>query len=102
MIALLNQVAQAESSERVLAVVADAQALAALQQDDALIRLKAVEQLTGNLQPVVLNAPADCAGRVARRLRKATRWCTSARKRPLPVSKQEAEFYSSAETIFLA
>ncbi|MBK6508349.1 MAG: urea ABC transporter permease subunit UrtB [Haliea sp.] len=100
-IALLNQVAQAESSERVLAVVADAQALAALQQDDALIRLKAVEQLTGNLQPVVLNAlqsltaldaggaPLESDPLVYKRALKA-----------IAGIKQEAEFYSSAETIF--
>ncbi len=100
-IALLNQVAQAESSERVLAVVADAQALAALQQDDALIRLKAVEQLTGNLQPVVLNAlqsltaldaggaPLESDPQVYERALKA-----------IAGIKQEAEFYSSAETIF--
>jgi urea transport system permease protein len=100
-IALLNQVAQAEASERVLAVVADAQALAALQQEDALTRLKAVDQLTGNLHPVVLNAlqtltaldadgtPLERDPVVYKRVQKA-----------IAGIKQDAQFYSNVETVF--
>jgi urea transport system permease protein len=100
-IALLNTVAENETSERVLEVVANAQALAALQQDDALLRLKAVDQLSGNLQPVVLNAlqaltavdgdgaPLESDPVVYKRAQKA-----------IASIKQEAEFYSHVETIF--
>jgi urea transport system permease protein len=100
-IALLDTVAKTESSDRVLSVIADARALAALQLEDATVRLKAVDQLKGNLQPVVLNAlqsltavdgdgaPLESDPVVYKRAQKA-----------IAGIKQDAQFYSNVETIF--
>ncbi len=100
-IALLEAASRSESSGRVLAVLADARALAALQQDDANLRYRAVEELSGNLQPVVLNAlqalveedaggiPLEPDPAVLKRARQA-----------IAGIRQDAEFYSNVETVF--
>lgn len=100
-IALLDEVQKTESSERVLSVVADAQALAALQQDDATIRLQAVQQLSGNLQPVVLNAlqslvavDADGASLESDLL------VRESAQKAIENYQQKAELYSNVETVF--
>tara|TARA_R110001592_G_scaffold357416_1_gene660463 strand:+ start:16213 stop:17829 length:1617 start_codon:yes stop_codon:yes gene_type:complete len=99
--ALLGQVQKIESSKRVLSVVADAQALAALQEDNATIRLAAVERLSGNLQPVVLNAlqslvtlDADGTSRESDPL------VLERAKKAIANFQQKAELYSNVETVF--
>ncbi len=100
-IALLDQIQKTESSERVLSVVADAQALAALQQDDAQIRLKAVDQLNGNLHPVVLNALQSLVAVDADgvSLESDPLVLMSAQK-SIERYEQKAELYSNVETVF--
>jgi urea transport system permease protein len=100
-IALLDKVGTTEGSNRVLSAVADAQALAALQQGEPLARLKAVDRLDGNLQPIVLNAlqslvavnddgtPQESDPTVFKRAQKA-----------IAGIKQSAQLYSNVETVF--
>jgi len=99
--ALLEEAAQKETSERVKSAIADALAVAALQDPDPARRFKAVEQLDGNLQPVVMNAlqsltavgddgsPLESDPAVYKRTLQA-----------IAGIKESAQFYSNVETIF--
>lgn len=100
-IALLDEAATRESSARVLETIKDAKAISELQNDDPVVRLKAIDQLSDSLEPVVMNAlqalaasaedgsPLEGEPVVSRRAQDA-----------INSIRQKAEFYAALETVF--
>jgi urea transport system permease protein len=100
-IALLDEAARRESSARVVEAITDAKAIAELQHGDPVVRLKAIDQLSDSLEPVVMNAlqalaatgedgsPLEGEPVVSNRAQQA-----------IAGIKRQAEFYGAVETIF--
>jgi urea transport system permease protein len=99
--ALLTNAQQRETSPRVKSAIADALAVAALQGNDAAQRLVAIDQLEGNLQPVVLNTlQALVALNEGSAISEADAAVYNRAKAIIAGIKLKTQLYANVETIF--
>jgi len=100
-IALLDEAGRSESSPRVAEAIADARAIADLQALDPVLRLKAIKQLSGNLEPVALNALQALVATGADGVAAESEPVVLKRAQDaIAAIKRQAEFYAAAETVF--
>jgi urea transport system permease protein len=100
-VALLDEARQSETSPRVLEAIDDARAVADLQDGDTAVRLKAIDRLSDNLEPVVMNALQALADQAADGGPSAGDPVVSRRAQGATDGiRQKAEFYAGLETVF--